>query len=559
VSPEQWPSEGLAEFCKPDSAVNGLQAGNGKIFQALRAVKAACVSDGKPRFDFPGAQYLYGVFFARFMAALHEHIFYRRTSLLADLEHCDSFANGGGGGGGQSCEIGDKDCAAAGKFAKDSIATVYKIKALITEHVFQPQRLRPILKILDAYNSRRKELYEVANELRLFACYDLVDFVQGAEQLIGKSLSTESTPEKVSLVLSSAIQQVLFFFGPRGLTGLDSMESELSGNDSSSGEDGSKKQKNFVVVDSPKFREAYGDVRKVFWEHMGNYEGPKGKPYVKPDLMDKEQDCPGVYPVVPAVVSQLEMLLSALVSEIPGAPKGPLVRLHEKLKKLKWSLSESAGTLDSIVKITVDQARGKVAEYFPVSELRGLQATARPFDNRTRGLQVGGVQHDIARSAPNVQYSWGDYTVSLIYLVKLVRFLAQLGALWIAVKIFKDAYVRKVYAAHEDPPSLKEMLKLFLGIDLTIQLILMTILVVILAPGTRAGVLVDDAFMSQLLIDELLTTVMIAILGGVVAAVIWRKTYFHYKVDGLDAIKNYGDLMVGVCAVMVVVPFFMLA
>jgi tryptophan-rich sensory protein len=70
--------------------------------------------------------------------------------------------------------------------------------------------------------------------------------------------------------------------------------------------------------------------------------------------------------------------------------------------------------------------------------------------------------------------------------------------------------------------------------------------------------LINDAFMAKLLIDEIVSTVMIAFLGNIIASFIWRKVYFHYKTDGLGTIKCYADMMVGVCAVMVIVPFFLL-
>jgi DNA-binding winged helix-turn-helix (wHTH) protein len=199
--------------------------------------------------------------------------------------------------------------------------------------------------------------------------------------------------------------------------------------------------------------------------------------------------------------------------------------------------------------------------YFPVDELRRALQTSGihgSFATGPRQLYIGQVQNLVAGSAAAVAYSWGDMSVAVLYVLKFLRFVMQIFALYVAARVFQQAYVTNVYANRKDPPPVDKLLLLFVGLDLTLQLIVTTFLVLVVAPSGSLKTVINDNFMSQFLMDEIATTFMVLLLGFVLSHFVWRKTYFHYKTDGIGALKSYTDMMVGACAIMVVIPFFLL-
>ena len=234
--------------------------------------------------------------------------------------------------------------------------------------------------------------------------------------------------------------------------------------------------------------------------------------------------------------------------------------VNKRLDNLATKIEELnfAGKLNEADRIvfsrTIGLIDGRKGIYFPIIELR------KNSENKTpEPLRVGNiVDNMIADSSSIVAYSWGESSIAIIYVLKLVRFLLQMGALWVSVKIFNDSYVKSVYAGKTDPPPIQNLLYLFIGMDLTIQLSIVTMVVLLASPGRSMASWINDQFMSQLLIDELATSGMVTFLGSIVASFVWRKRYFMYKTDGLGAIKCFADIMVGICAIMVIVPFFLL-
>lgn len=515
------PNRHLHDFCAPDKTVASLMESRGinRLLQAINAVRDACIKD----VGYAGSEFTYAIFHAQFKEALTRNIFEQRTTLLADLVHIATLTNQGGACSGSSC------------------TNVFdQAHGLLTSHLYKIETIGHPLAILQEYDDDEISLDEVVYRLRQLACEELVGHL--AESLNeARYYLLQSEPAPINVARLCLQRHIVMF----GRSALDSVPDDIH-------------------VDAKEMDTGLEKLLKCFNDAMSyspSGEGADANVIVmkaKRDVL--ALDGPVQMNIMPKLQSNLEYLLAQLTTELNN--KGILVKADRWLTKLRFQMAEHGVYLQQIYDLLVTTVRTLIPKYFPINDLRtafsAQEGTGSLINMKAQGLRVGKVAMMIAGSAEAVAYSWGDLTVAIIYVLKLVRFLTQLAALWMAVKIFKDAYVQKVYALKDDPPTLQSLLKVFLGIDLTIQLILITMVVIMLAPGGAITSLVNDAFMSQLLMDEIMTTAMIALLGTIVAKYVWRKTYFHYKVDGLGAIKSYGDIMVGVCATMMVVPFFML-
>ncbi len=69
--------------------------------------------------------------------------------------------------------------------------------------------------------------------------------------------------------------------------------------------------------------------------------------------------------------------------------------------------------------------------------------------------------------------------------------------------------------------------------------------------------IIDDEFIATFLMEYFVTTVAISTLGLVFARIMRKKRYFEYPTQGITVSRAYRDVMVGTCAVMFGIPFFM--
>lgn len=467
-------------------------------------------------------EFVYPVFYAALIEAVRRDLLESRSYLMDDLRAIIERKKDA------SCSVENN-----GSCGNDNSISYKAALRLFEQHAFQlhADNISKITRILRSYGTGRYKIEEVMHMLRSFACQDLQEYVATAANVVG-NIAPSLDRKDVERKKMECWQNIIMYFGKNH--GLPESCPRVSTIDDFNRE---------VVKLMSGFRT------------LINYEAndDAGNRVRKPSKYSDQSTAIPTAPLYPEMQAALENRLSTLV----GVGKGVLIKLTKRLSRLSFDMSAVSDLIDAVQEVAVDAVRAKIPLYFLIPQLyTGGQAGG---GGGGRGFTVGGVQKMIAGSTAMAAYSAGDFSVAIIYCIKLVRFLAQLGALWIAVKIFKDAYVRSVYSAKKDPPPINNLLFIFLGVDLTFQLFIVTLVVVVAAPGGSMTGIVNDAFMSQLLMDELATTLMIAILGAIIASFVWRKTYFKYKTDGLGAVKSYADIMVGVCAIMVVVPFFLLA
>jgi hypothetical protein len=150
-----------------------------------------------------------------------------------------------------------------------------------------------------------------------------------------------------------------------------------------------------------------------------------------------------------------------------------------------------------------------------------------------------------------------DAGVQVMLMLKVTRLAVQVGALFVAQKVFSEAYVRAVYAEGGQPPELRGMLFMFLSVDATVQLVI-TLLVVLTSYLYKTDdntFALDDDFVATMLGEYFVSTVVLLVFGLLFAALLKRKRYFHYPDQGGAVSSAYRDLMIGVCAVSCFVPY----
>lgn len=172
---------------------------------------------------------------------------------------------------------------------------------------------------------------------------------------------------------------------------------------------------------------------------------------------------------------------------------------------------------------------------------------------RLKSAQVG--------SADRMAGRMSDPRVSVMMILKGIRLAAQVGALFVAQKVFSEQYVRKVYAEGADPPHLRNMLLLFLAIDATVQMLVMLVLILIsyvYKNEANPTFVIDDGLIATALVEYFLSTALVVVIGIAIAEVMYRKKYFDFPNQGSAVGKSFRDIMVAVSAVAFAVPFFLL-
>jgi hypothetical protein len=163
-----------------------------------------------------------------------------------------------------------------------------------------------------------------------------------------------------------------------------------------------------------------------------------------------------------------------------------------------------------------------------------------------------------------LKYRFSEQRTQAFYVLKVWRIVSQLVALWIAQSVYMEKYNQRILGGPTDPapPSLNLFLMTFLGIDASIQLA--TLLVLVFAARLRHvnkehdTYLIDDAFLQAFLIEYFITTLMIAALVLLCDRVIFRNKYFQLRESGSRSIKAYRGMLAGVCVVVNIIPFFII-
>lgn len=170
----------------------------------------------------------------------------------------------------------------------------------------------------------------------------------------------------------------------------------------------------------------------------------------------------------------------------------------------------------------------------------------------------------ITRNAPqrldNAAASLSSNSIFLIQILKAFRLFMQIGAAFVAQKVFNESYVRKVFSEGRDPPPLRSMLFLMLSIDATAHLMLVLLLVLAsFAFKTDTNTfMVDDIFLAELLTEFSISSLVLIVMGIMVADTMRKKRYFQYADQGQVVSAAYRSALLYICVFNFVVPFSVL-
>ena len=157
-------------------------------------------------------------------------------------------------------------------------------------------------------------------------------------------------------------------------------------------------------------------------------------------------------------------------------------------------------------------------------------------------------------------YSLTEIDALLIFLLKFSRVATLLLAIYVAQHVFLERYVHDVYTSDRVPPSLFNVMLFALSIDACLQLVLITFIVIasVLLKTPSNSFVLDDTFLTLLLKEYVLSTILMIILGSIVAWIMGKKRYFGYRSDGIRVIKAYSATLLGVLLAVAAIPCFRL-
>jgi hypothetical protein len=181
--------------------------------------------------------------------------------------------------------------------------------------------------------------------------------------------------------------------------------------------------------------------------------------------------------------------------------------------------------------------------------------------------------HSRLKTTEIIKYRFMEERTQAFYVLKLWRILSQLVALWAAQHVYMDRYNQRVLGGGTQdsaPPDLGLFLTTFLGIDASIQLVTLLVLVFLarLRPHTTSATatptpdgrkfLIDDAFIQAFLIEYFVTTLMIATLMLLCDSIVFRNKYFQLRENGARSLQTYRFILTGICIVVNLIPFFII-
>lgn len=201
--------------------------------------------------------------------------------------------------------------------------------------------------------------------------------------------------------------------------------------------------------------------------------------------------------------------------------------------------------------------------HYYLRPMPGAPDIDRPLSGATAGLVVDVMAMRSRVAPPTLQRSMANLSAGnmlLLQAIKAARFFIQIGAAFVAQKVFNESYIRKVFAEGRDPPPLTSMLYLMASIDATAHLLIVVVLVLSsFAFKTDLNTfIVDDILLGDLLTEFAVSSLVFIIIGMLMADILRRKRYFQYADQGQVVSSAYRSVLLSLCAVNFVVPYSML-
>ena len=157
------------------------------------------------------------------------------------------------------------------------------------------------------------------------------------------------------------------------------------------------------------------------------------------------------------------------------------------------------------------------------------------------------------------------------YFMKILNYGIFFLAIYFATKIFNSAWEREVLIKQKDPPNLLKFYGIFLGINIGMNLFIITFFFLLLTffkkihlfSTSNSMFLLSFAFTSPMEIimtyvkDYVFYILVTSALLIVVGHVMQKKKYFVYKTTGRITINAYKDIITYVSVILMAFPYFL--
>ncbi len=145
-----------------------------------------------------------------------------------------------------------------------------------------------------------------------------------------------------------------------------------------------------------------------------------------------------------------------------------------------------------------------------------------------------------------------------LYGIKLIRFFALWIALYTVDKVWRDMYVQSVVERAPRPPSMRWMMAAALAIELILLGVLLVSLALLSAAlGTNGSrFILDSCFLRLVLVDYLLTSALLLVLGVAFASVAQDARLFRFGDDGLRGVRATTTLLWMTSASVLALPLY---
>lgn len=141
-----------------------------------------------------------------------------------------------------------------------------------------------------------------------------------------------------------------------------------------------------------------------------------------------------------------------------------------------------------------------------------------------------------------------------LYAFKSIVMLFLTGVIFISAKLFSETYMEQVYVDKKEAPSLIWMIGI-IALMMGGVLLFLCITFYMLHLMFIDNSMFDVANMKEPLIDIACFLALLFVFASLIASIIQCKRYFKYKVEGLRAIRAFGEILVYVSLVLIMIPY----
>lgn len=153
-----------------------------------------------------------------------------------------------------------------------------------------------------------------------------------------------------------------------------------------------------------------------------------------------------------------------------------------------------------------------------------------------------------------------DTQLSLLYIVKILRFCLILVALYLAKTMYVNKYNDVVYVQRKHPPSLLLLVGYFLLIDLVMNMVLWTILFYVSWLEIQKNsdfFLLNNVFFSRMVVDYVVSTALIGSIGCLLCILVQSQ----WKLDGVNGfqvVSAFKQMLLTISGFALVPQYFLL-